>query len=329
MNQFDDDLLTALRTARPDPGYEPSASSPEATALLARILLSPQGLGRQELGHQELGHQELGRLGLGRRVTRRRLLLTGVPVLAGAAAAGVLVAAVASSGPDSVRPTTVSVRTAILAALVRDSGDIVYSTRLIKRPKGPAVTQRAWTYPAFPVAGEQVRFRLFQLNDGIPVEDTESIYIADAATGQLSQSTTQGPATAEIIDVEYGTRSWSRQQSSSVLLAGGLSPSVIRNQIASGGFTVTGTVSLQGRKAIELTWSRSMGQLTITTTLWVDARSYVPLRSATTMRTSVNGGILQTDTTDYQILAATPANLDLLTPPIPAGFTRAARSPHF
>ncbi len=32
---------------------------------------------------------------------------------------------------------------------------------------------------------------------------------------------------------------------------------------------------------------------------------------------------------EYQILSATPANLDLLTPPIPAGFTRTASSPHF
>jgi hypothetical protein len=38
-------------------------------------------------------------------------------------------------------------------------------------------------------------------------------------------STTQGPSSAEITDVEYGTRTWSRQKSSSVLLAGSLSPS--------------------------------------------------------------------------------------------------------
>jgi hypothetical protein len=39
--------------------------------------------------------------------------------------------------------------------------------------------------------------------------------------------------------------------------------------------------------------------------------------------------LLSTDTTDYQILSATPANLDLLSPPIPVGFTGTATSPHF
>jgi hypothetical protein len=38
MTPFDDDLLTALRAARPDPGYQPSAASPEARAMLARIV---------------------------------------------------------------------------------------------------------------------------------------------------------------------------------------------------------------------------------------------------------------------------------------------------
>src|SRR5260370_15173435 len=33
-----DDLLTALRAARPDPGCQPSATSPEARAMLARIV---------------------------------------------------------------------------------------------------------------------------------------------------------------------------------------------------------------------------------------------------------------------------------------------------
>jgi hypothetical protein len=307
MSPFDDDLLTALRAARPAPGYQPPATSPEAIAMLARVL-------RQDPA---------------RRAIRRRLLVAGLPAMAGAAAAAVLVASVTSSGPSSTRPTVSSVRTAVLDAFGRDSGGIGYSTRTIRLSKGPLITQRAWTYPAFPAPGQQVQFRLFELHDGVPVEDTESIYIADAASRRLTQSTTEGPHVAEIIDVEYATRTWSRQQSSSVLLAGNLSPSLIRDQIASGGFTVAGTVRLEGRVAVKLTWPPSPGQLTQTTTLWVDARTYLPLRSAGTMRAGRHGTLLQTDTTEYQILPATPANLDLLTPPIPAGFTRTARSPHF
>jgi len=309
MTPLDDDLLTALRAARPAPGYQPSPASPEATAMLASILQT--------------------RRDPAPRLTRRRLLLTGLPAVAGAAAAAVLAAFVTSPGSGSTRPTVSSVRTAVLDAFERDSGDIVNSTRTIQRPKGPVITQRAWTYPAFPAPGQQVRFRLFQLRDGVPTEDTESIYVADAASGQLTQSTTEGPRTAEIIDVEYATRTWSRQQSSSVLLAGNLSPTLIRDQIASGGFTVVGPVHEQDRQAVELTWSRSPGQMTVTTTLWVDAGTYRPLRSVTTIRAGLHDMLVETDTTEYQILPATQANLDLLTPPIPDGFSRTAKSPHF
>ncbi|HYZ53300.1 MAG TPA: hypothetical protein VE733_07310 [Streptosporangiaceae bacterium] len=309
MTPLDDELLTALRAARPAPGYQPSATSPEATAMLAGILQA-----RQDPAP---------------RVTRRRLLLAGLPAMAGAAAAAVLAASVTSSGPGSTHPTVSSVRTAVLAAFEHVSGDIVYTTRTTRRPKGPMITQRAWTYPAFPAPGEQVRFRLFVLNGGVPVEDTESIYVQDTASGGLTQPTTEGPRTAEIIDVEYATRTWSRQQSSSVLLAGNLSPSLIRDQIAGGGFTVVGTVRVQGHQAVELTWSRSPGRLTVTTTLWVDARTYVPLRSVATTRAGLHDMLLWTDTTEYHMLSATSANLGLLTPPIPTGFTRIARSPHF
>jgi hypothetical protein len=310
MIPVDDDLLTALRAARPDPGDQPSAASPEATAMLARIL--------------ETSRDPVPR------VTRHRLLRTGLPAAAAVAAAVIVVVAlISSSGPGAIHPTVPSMRTAVLDALVRDSGDIVCSTRTIQGGKGPVVTQHAWTYPAFPVAGQQVRFRLFQFSNGVPVEDTESIYVADTASTQLSLPTTQGPRTAEIIDVEYATRTWSRQQSSSVLLAGSLSPSLIRDQIASGRFTVIGPVELEGRQAVELTWSRSQGPLTVTTTLWVDARTYQPLRSVTTTRAPRQDVLLETDTTQYQVLPATPANLALLTPPIPPGFTRTATSPHF
>jgi hypothetical protein len=313
MTPPEDDLLTALRAARPAPYDQPSAASPEAAAMLTRILRA--------------------RHDPAPRVIRRRLLIACLPALAAVAAAAVLAAAVISSGPGSTRPTVSSVRTAVLDAFQRDSGDIVYTNRTIQYRKGPVMTQRAWTSPAFPAPGNQVRFRLFELQGGVPVEDTESIYVQDAAAGQLSMSTTQGPRTAEIIDVEYATRTWSRQQSSSVLLAGSLSPSLIRDQVASGGFTVAGTTSLNGRKAVELTWSRSFGRRrTVTTTLWVDARTYLPLRSAATMRVRAAGlhdVLLETDTMVYQILPAIPGNLDLLAPPIPAGFTRTATSPHF
>ena len=309
MTPLDDDLLTALRAARPAPGYRPSVASPEASAMLARIVRE--------------------RRDPAPRLARRRLLLGTVPAAAAVAAAAVLAASVTSSGSGSARPAVSAVQTAVLDAFEHDSGDIVYSVRTIQWSKGPVMTQHAWTYPAFAVPGQQVRFRLFVLRNGVPQQDAESIYVQDKASAAPTMSTSQGPRTAEITDVEYTTRTWSRQQTSSVLLAGSHSPSLIRDQIASGGFTVVGTVSLHGRRALELTWSRKTGPLTTTSTLWVDDQTYVPLRSVTTMGGGPGGTPLQTVTTDYQILPATPANLNLLTPPIPAGFTRTATSPRF
>jgi hypothetical protein len=67
----------------------------------------------------------------------------------------------------------------------------------------------------------------------------------------------------------------------------------------------------------------------VTTLLSVDARTYQPLRSVMTTRARPHDALLETDTTQYQILLATPANLSLLTPPIPPGFTRTASSPNF
>jgi hypothetical protein len=71
--------------------------------------------------------------------------------------------------------------------------------------------------------------------------------------------------------------------------------------------------------------------ITMTTILWVDARTYVPVRTVTTTRAAAGARdvLLETDTLEYQILSATSANLDLLKPPIPSGFTRTATSPNF
>ena len=94
---------------------------------------------------------------------------------------------------------------------------------------------------------------------------------------------------------------------------------------------MVGKARLGGREAIELRWSRLLGRMSVTTDLWVDAQAYSPLSSVTTTRAEAGGRdlLLTTETTSYHILSATPANLKLLSPPIPPGFTRVATSPHF
>ena len=336
MTPLDDDLLAALRAARPDPGYQPSPTSPQAQAMLVRVLRSADDPAARR-------HPRA------RRRWRRTLVLAGLPALAvtvaAAVAAAVLAISLTSPGHWSAagrtRGAAGNLRAAVLDAFERDGGDIIYTMRTIQlwRGRGPAENQQIWTYPAVPTAGQQIRVRLFEWQNGAPVEDTESVYVAGPQSDRITQSTTSGPRVAEITDVEYATRTWSRLLSSTPLVASSLDPDTIRQQIASGGFTVLGTVRLQGRPAIELTWSRRLGPrsrpgepgMAVTVRLWVDPRTYMPLRSITIQWAGPSGHrrALFTDTANYRVLAPTTANLALLAPPIPAGFTRTATSPHY
>jgi hypothetical protein len=349
MTPLDDDLLAALRAARPDPGYQPSATSPRAEAMLARVLRSADDPAARRhppasrpLGPRPLGPRPLGPRPPAARRWRRTLVLAGLPALAVAVAAAVVAISMTTPGhrstAGSARGAVARLRAAVLDAFERDGGDIIYTMRTIRLLRGPTESQEIWAYPAVPVAGQQIRVRLLELHDGAPVEDTESVYVAGPQSDRITQSTTSGPRFAEITDVEYATRTWSRLLSSTPLVAANLDPGKIRGQIASGGFTVVGTVRLQGRPAIELTWSRRLARLAplgrgiaMTTRLWVDPRTYMPLRSITTQSIGPSGHrqALFTDTANYRVLAATPASLGLLTPPIPAGFTRTATSPHY
>jgi hypothetical protein len=308
MTPIDDDLLTALRAARPATSEQPSAASPEATATLTRILQTPRAPARRQ------------------RRSRRWFLRLAIPVTAAVAAAVTLAVTLSSSGTPSINPAVARVRIAVLDAFQRDSGHILYAAYTSKSPKGVVVTQRKWTYPAFPVAGQQVKYRVFSFRSGAPTEDSESVYTENAAATNLSLWSTQGPRSAEVTAVVYATKTWSKQRTSSFPLSTGLSPSLIKNQIASGDFALAGQGRADGRQALKLTWLTRFGSVKTTTDLWVDARTYQPLRDSSTMRVALRNReeTLQTQTTDFRILAATPANLRLLSPPIPPGFTRTA-----
>jgi len=314
MTPLDDNLLAALSTARPALDDQPDATSAEAQAMLARIL--EPGTGRRPA-----------------RPRRRTLMLAGLPA-AGVVAAAALV--LAMTAPDPSAPgsrSSASVRTAVLDAYNQISDDIVYSTQSIQSVHAPAATQQQWAYPAMPATGHQVRVRVFASDNGAPSEDTESVYVA----GPTSDFSQPAGGAGEITDVEYATRTWSRFLSSTPLLAGSLSPAPIRQQVASGIFTVAGPASVQGQPAVQLTWTMLEGppgrqHHGVTTRLWVDAQTYVPLQVVTSSWLQPPGQprtAFQTVTRQYRFLPPTPANLALLNPPIPAGFTRTASSPHF
>jgi hypothetical protein len=314
-----DNLLDALRSASPDPGYRPSPQSPEAAAMLSRILD---------------GTREPGLVR--RRVTRRRLVFAGLPSLAAAVAAVMVAVAVTQSGPARGPLAPDAVRTAVLDALQQDNGDILQAS-VEYQDFGGAVagTRSTWVYPAFPAVGQQVRFREVDYRQGKPRQDVESIYTEDEALEHTSMSTTQGPGSAKIVGVDYPSRTWATFTTSTPLVDLTVSPALIRSEIASGNFTVDGTVKLNGHDAVKLGWTQQIGPAkyssTAVTTLWVDATTYIPLRMVTQTLTTVPAPTRTISTTalTYQMIPATTASLKALTPPVPAGFIRAKRLPGY
>jgi hypothetical protein len=299
-----DELLTALRAARPDPGYQPSPASPEAVTLLSRITATPHD--------DERPHS---------RRLPRRLVLAGIPAIAGAAAAGAVVAAATrSAGPvrppspavGGALPGAASVRAAILDAFDQASGGILAGVATSVEPDGRTVfTERTWLYPMLPQRGQQVRMRVTASGNNGQYTDYESF--------------TVGAKAASLIAVDYPKRTWFRGQIGPMWVGGdGPSPKQVRADIDAGTFRVVGTGEVDGRKALKL--SLDSGRADTTTFFWVDARTYMFLRMVTTS-TYGNGSKVGRNSFESRVLPATQANLALLTPVIPAGFTRVPKQP--
>jgi GNAT superfamily N-acetyltransferase len=293
-----DDLLAALRAARPEPDHQPSPASAEAVGLLTRILDQPHA--------RERAH---------RARPARRLILAGIPAVAAAAVVGGLEVTARSSGSPGGVPDGTSLRAAILDAFDQASGEILATVRFINVSGGMRFTERTWTYPMFPRPGQRVRSRVTESSaGGRPAMDEESVYLQPRPA-----STAPVPGTVLIVD--YPNRKWDRGTLASVITIGGPSPAQIRGDIANGTFRVIGTERLDGRPAVKLTLTADKPALT--KTLWVDARTYMPLQVAFTV---INGAAITSNIVKFQVLPATPENLGLLVPPIPAGFTLAAKA---
>jgi hypothetical protein len=301
-----DDLLTALRAARPDPGYQPSPTSPEAVALLSRITAGP-------LDSERLRPRRLP----------RRLVLAGIPAIAGAAAAGGIVAAMReSAGPSRPLSPTVggaipgaaSLRTAILDAFEQASGDILAGVDTSVAPNGTTMfTERTWLYPMLPQRGQQVRMRVSVSGPGGQDTDYESF--------------TYGGPKATLIAVDYRNRTWFKGPNSPTIVGGsGPSPKQMRDAITRGTYQVVGTEKLGGRRALKLSFPFGDGPPGFTTFLWVDATTYALLQMVTTSSYR-NGDKVGHNSLEYRVLPATQANLALLNPVVPAEFTRVSKRP--
>jgi len=240
------------------------------------------------------------------------------------------------NGPEAspghaAAPATLRAR--LLAAFSATSGEIVYERSTFSG--GSTQTQENWYYPWQASTGQQVRSRQLILNaDGTPYQDVEDIYTMPAAgtippglppatVAKLKTHLLVGvvAASGEIIDVEYGNDTWSDQKDHLLLDSDPASPGIVLYDIKHENWTVVGHTELDGHDAIKLSWTDA-GSVSY---LWVDASTYLPLREVVNLPVGGPGKMITTtDETDYELLPATPANLALLTTPIPAGFTRTA-----
>ncbi|GAB3981824.1 hypothetical protein GCM10029978_083820 [Actinoallomurus acanthiterrae] len=291
MTAPDDELMTALRTARPATA-EHAATSPGAQALLTRIVAARTVIA-------------------GARRRRPRGWTIGVPL--GVAAAVTAAAGITMTGAHRTSATDGSplsfsaLRGAILTAFDSNSGTIMHTRQTMTGTKS---VEETWTYPAMAAPGQQRRTRFLVLGAaGTPKQDS-SIAFTVPPSGGVAQ------VTADVLRAEYTTRTWSHETTTIGVAGEQETPDQIRREIAAGHFTVRRGVVLNGRRTIELTWSP---QTRSTTHLWVDAKTYLPVKSAYELR---NGRFPLIRITFYETLPATKANLVRLRPVIPAEFRR-------
>ena len=127
-----------------------------------------------------------------------------------------------------------------------------------------------------------------------------------------------------LIDVEYASRSWSDQSDTCIPVTQPADAEQIRNDIASGGWTVLGHDNIDGQPAVELSLGGA-AQPASADLLWVNAQTFLPIQASAAKGGSSGAG--DGLVTTYRFLTNTPDNRANLTTPVPAGFTRTATPP--
>jgi hypothetical protein len=238
--------------------------------------------------------------------------------------------------PARATAAPLTLRAKLMAAFAAASGQIVYEHSTWTVSGSGATAMDSWYYPWQARQGQVVRSRRLTLNaNGTPYQDVADIYrmpapgsvpagLPPTVRAKLKSPRLSGVAAAfgEIIDVEYGNRTWSDQKHHLLLDNDPGAPVELAHQVGFRHWTVVGTTRLNGQRAIELTWQVAPGSRSY---LWVDASTCLPLREESSFREGSPGNwVTATVRDDYRLLTATQANLVKLTPPIPAGFRQTA-----
>lgn len=213
------------------------------------------------------------------------------------AAAAAIIAAIVSAGLPSPSPppaATSLVLTAVRRALVNTGHDIeeVHSTVSF----GVQLSSASWVDVA----------------TGACRTDT-------AVNGKPSLTVWVEHGKATLID--YGAREWWTRPAPGVACEP-LTPKTIAHDLSTGHYTVAGHATVDGQASLKLvttTTTTGLHPVTKVLTLWVNAATYLPIRST-------SSGHL-TEQTTFTWLPATAANTAMLKISIPAGLQRVSTPP--
>jgi hypothetical protein len=275
--------------------------------------------------------------GLARRAwrNRRRRITTRAATAAGTAA--VVAAAVAAAGTAGASRDTGTHTTAYVVRHAESALSEAVTANDIMYLRDTDGTQETW----------------FSSGPAGPASRTEIF----SAPGQLIYDIGTNATTDTLTGVSYGTKTWERfdvrgypgpprpappptscgqvGQPASLTFVMFFTPATlaagIREALACGQYSNEGTQYVDGVDAIKLvsvlSWHWQAETFTITTTLWVDPASYLPVRwtqSLWRQSMKTTGHEVHSLGYDIQWLPPTSANLAQLTVPIPAGFRQAS-----
>lgn len=247
-----------------------------------------------------------------------------------AALAGVVTALALPGGTSSTirnggvaspgAPAITTVRAKLLDAISSARGDIVYWSSTSQSPGATPIRSQKWAYPSQPSPGQLVRTRTVVFNNSkTPYEEWRYAFAMPAkVNGSLGNT---NAIKGEQIVLYYDSKSWYDQKDNAIVPNIPNGAARVAALIRTKHWAVSKT-TLNGRAALELYGTAGDNS---TYRLWADASTYLPLRETDTVPGP--SGKIDTLTTDYAYLPATPANLAKLTPPIPAGFKKVAPPP--
>jgi hypothetical protein len=226
-------------------------------------------------------------------------------------------------------PSTAALGRAMLTAFGEATGDVLFSVDVGWEGSTVTTVIRDWSWPVQPVRGhterERERWTNIRGKKLVLAEDDGFVYTApragaDSVHARLTVVCYPGAGNGcGYADTTTAPGTWSRYNRrfpNPNLGLDDLRPSALAREIVEGQWRIIRLTHLAGQPAIELAETRRGTYRPLPALLWVNARTFLPLRMTT------GAGTAQAAQTAWYYLRPTAANLALLRVPIPRGFPR-------